>query len=245
VKGYVEVVTGVQGGGKSLTVIERAYDHVKKGGYFATTIEVFPEEWRKELYQDGYIFEPSRLIQLEGGVRDFETQLLQGTDEMQVMVALDEIHLSHHARDWQDTSRAQRDLVTLIRKLNIILEFITQDMSNMDKQFRKMCVRRTHCINLSGQKWLGIIPTPPVCFRIQHLLSDGHSIHSNKEMYVLPKKYFKLYNTKQLMGEQAQKFGALKRVEGKALERVAGKGPISAPWLELAAAASVAISIAT
>lgn len=245
-KGSVEFVTGALGSGKTLLVVsELLYNHVKAGGYAFHNIEVFHDEWAKKLLDDGLVFDPSRLVNLTGSAREFDTQIAQGTDDHQVMVVIDEVHLSHNSRDWADTDRAQLDLVTLVRKLNIRLVFITQDMTNVDKQFRKMAVYRWHCVNLAAIRLMGVIPLPlPLCLRIRHFMSNGNTIHTEREVIPLPRWAFKLYNTKALIGEAAARFSNLRKVEGGPLQRAQGALNSSAHrWLEVGIAAGVAFII--
>ena len=242
--GSVEFVTGIQGGGKSLLCIERAYYHALKGGWVFTNIELHPEAWRERMAHDGVIFDPQRVQMLKGDTREFDKQIGRGTADCPVMGVIDEAHLSHHARDFKDTTRAQLDLVSLARKLDIFLIFCTQDFSNVDKQFRKMAANLWHCRNLRQLKLLGVIPFPiPLMIRVCHPMLTGKIGPGSGEPVFNRKWVHALYNSDALLGASAKSFEALPRLEATALARVQSSSTLTRGLLLSERLAAVVVSL--
>jgi hypothetical protein len=221
--GAIELITGTLGGGKTLVAVERIYEHLERGGYVFTNIELYPEEITRRMAERGYVFDPSRLTFLKPeDMEKFHEHVARGTKNSQVMVAIDEAHLSHHARDYLNTDTSLVDFNTLVRKLDILLLYITQDPSNLDKQFRKMVGTLWVCRNMRHYKILGVLPFPiPIFFRVQFDTTRGQKpVKVSSDISYRKSWACGMYNSDALLGSTAQRIGQLRQVEAKPLARI-------------------------
>lgn len=226
--GYIEIVSGTLGGGKSMYAVEEGYKHLKKGGFWYTNIEVHPEMVAEQMRFEGLIFDPQRLVRLDGKtIRGFIDQIKRGTSKSPVMVTLDEAHLEWNARDYQSTRKNEGDrdmlnFITMVRKLDIILYFITQSAEDIDKQLRKKAAYMTLCRNFKGFRFLNMIPCPiPIMSRTRWDISVGNSkpIRLWGNFFFRQKWVSEMYNSDALLGACADRFEALQTVEGEPLKR--------------------------
>lgn len=226
--GKVEIVSGTLGGGKSLYAVETLYGHLQKGGYVYTNIEINVDAVADRLLKSGYVFDPKRLVKLSSvSLRGFHTEIARGIGSMCVMVVLDEAHLEWNARDYQkarkdETTKEMLNFVTLVRKLDIHLVFITQDSADIDKQIRKKVSTLVFCRNLKKLRIGGLIPCPiPIMVRVFYDVSVGNAkpIMLYQDIFMSRKWVYPLYNSDALLGESAALFESLPQVEGGALNR--------------------------
>ena len=256
-QGKLECVTGDLGSAKSSYGVERGYEHIARGGYFMTNIEVFPDDnyphpsakldnFKKRLAEEGLEFDPSRLIRLQGdSMADFHRQLMRGNEDMTVLVVIDESQLDLHTKD---RSRGQKgdeakdelyNFVAMCRKLDIELLFIAHDANEIDVNIRRKISVETTCRNLKDQRILGGLPFPlPFYFRVRFKLYQGKVHHKIDSDYFLRSPAWGLFNSKALLGAKAQVFANMAVARATRLKRI--KRPAGFGWAEAAAAAIAA-----
>lgn len=255
--GWIEIVAGTLGGGKTMHGVERAFDHLLKGCYVFGNVAFKPDRIAAEMASRGYEFDAPRLSQLNGkSLDDFHTQIARGTNDSQVMVLIDEAHLEWNSRDYQTTksdpkARAMLNFITFVRKLDIILVFITQSPEDIDKQLRKKASLLTMCRNFKNFRLGGVFPLPiPLMSRVTYDISIGNKKPEriNFEIFQRPKWVCELYDSDALTGKAQDTFGGLRTVKARPLNRIARVSKPSpktnyATVAGLAAAASCASSL--
>jgi len=253
--GKVEAITGDLGGGKSALGVERLYEHIARGGWGFTNIEVFPDSsyphpdakkdnFKDRLASEGLEFVPERLVRLEGNTMSgFHRQLKRGSEEMSVMCVIDESQLDLHTKD---RSRGQGDeekdelynFIAMCRKLDIICVFIAHDANEIDVNVRRKITVETTCRNLKEQTILGGLPFPlPLYFRVSFKLYQGKVHHKIASDWYLKSPAWGLYNSKALLGAKAQVFASMAVARAGRLKRL--KRPEGFGWAEAIAAAIV------
>lgn len=242
-EGKVEVITGELGGGKTAFAVELAFDHLLSGGTVYTNIEMFPEVVAKRMAEQGVVFDPERLIFLTGDtMRDFHSQIARGTEGWVVMVMIDEAHLDNNARDWATQSREFLNFITLCRKLDIYLCFITQDANDLDKQIRRRVTVETNCRNMKQEKLFGVIDFPlPLYVRVRFKVNSGRITRKLDHDWKFRCSAWGMYNSKALLGAHAKKFSEMGVVKTGRLQRVAVERP--GLTASLAAAAIIVLCV--
>ena len=228
--GAIEIITGTLGGGKTLFAVERIYWHIRAGGWVYTNIEVHPEEFAKRLAAEGLEFDPARLVILTGDPREFHKQISRGTKDSVVMLVIDEAGLSFNSRDWAKTDKANLTFNTLVRKLDILLLYVSQEINDVDKQFRKKAGKLWVCRNFRHYHLMGVIPMPiPMMFRVCFDNSTGSSkprkLHS--EITIRRSWACGLYNTDAILGQDQGEMGKMKTVTATPLRRIEKIQPVS------------------
>lgn len=243
--GCIEIISGTLGGGKTLFAVERGVNHLSLGGYWATNIELHVDKIRDYLAHKGLEFDQDRLILLQGDLSSFHEQIPRGSASMLVMVTIDEAHLTFNARDFAKVNRDLLNFNTLVRKLDIHLDYITQHPDNLDKQMRRMSATTWMCRNLSHYKIWGIFPCPfPLKFRVpvDTTRGSGKGVTGSPEITFFSSWAYPLYNSKALLGDAAEKIGKIRQVHGAALKRITKPKTVSpSPWPLLAAASCAAL----
>ena len=162
--GFVELITGTLGGGKTLFAVQRMFEHVARGGHVWSNIQTpnprFPDSWARHLAErHGRKFDPARLVTMTGEqTLAFQKHVPRGTKERAVMVVIDEAGLEFNAKDHAKMSIEQLALNTYARKLELQVLYITQQSADMYKQFRGKCRCEWQCRNLFNQRFMGVIP---------------------------------------------------------------------------------------
>jgi len=102
-------------------------------------------------------------------IKGFQDQITRGSDGWVVMVLIDEAHMENNARDHAKQDREFINFLTLCRKLDIYLCFITQDGNTVDKQIRRYVSIETNCRNMKDEKLFGAIEFPiPMYVRVRY-----------------------------------------------------------------------------
>lgn len=221
--GWIEIVSGTLGGGKSMFAVQRIYEHLKSGGWVFTNIEIYYDMVKAQMLEDGLIFQPERLVKLVGNEETFHTQVSRGTADSAVMVVIDEAGLSHNAVDHAKLDRGLLTFNTLARKLDIILIYISQDPTDVVKQFRKKARFIWICRNLSHFRLLGVIPMGvPMMFRVcfDNTRGGGKPMHVRTDIGFRRPWLCKLYNSDALLGKGSDEIAKIATVRGTPLERV-------------------------
>lgn len=227
--GSIEIVTGTLGGGKTLLAVERAYYHLRRGGHVFSNIEIHPERIAERLALEGFQFEPDRLVQLSTeSLRGFEEQIKRGTKDCPVMVVLDEAHLEWNSRDYaqsrkEDSVKRMLDFNTLARKLDIDLVYVTQSMTDIDKQLRSKAAKLVVCRNMKQLRIMGLIPLPlPFYSRVYFDISVGNPKpqKTDFDIFLLPRWVCSLYNSDALLGKSAKAFEGMEIASSTPLKRI-------------------------
>lgn len=227
--GWIEIVSGTLGGGKTMAVAEKLYDWLKRGAYVFTNIEMHKDKIAEQMYRDGYVFEPERLTLLDGRtIKGFISQIKRGDQSCPVVVAIDEAHLEWNARDYQQMksdsqSKDMLNFITMVRKLDIVLYFITQSPEDIDKQLRKKAAYLTMCRNFRGFKIWNLVPFPfPIMTRVRFDISVGNPrpVRLEGHFFFRPKWVCDLYNSDALLGVEASKYSNMETAHASPLRRV-------------------------
>lgn len=219
--GFIELVTGTLGGGKSALAVERLYEHLRKGGYAFTNIEVYPDKIAERLASEGYVFDSTRLVVLQGNARDYPKQVSRGSADSLVMLVIDEAGLDINARDYAKTDKTFIAFNTMARKLDIHLVYISQDANDIDKQVRRKAEIVWVCRNMKKVKIWGMIPFPlPFYFRVRFDNTRGAKPQKLDSDIIMKPTSWGLYNSDAMVGEVAAQWSGMKQLVGKPLERI-------------------------
>jgi len=230
--GSCTAITGTLGSGKTAKGVEIAVDRMQKGWWCCSNVEFLRDELKQRFAEDGLLFEDERLIDLGVEVKDYYLRIPRGNKDQQVLVIIDEAHLEHNARDWDKANKDLLTFVTLVRKLDVELIYITQVLTNVDKQIRAMVQFVWHCRNMKQLRILGVIPFPlPFYIRVPYTFVNGgqkpERIGAGEFIFRSPA--WGLYKTDALLGAAAQKFLLLKTVEATPLKRIPRKAVKARP----------------
>ena len=220
--GFIELVTGTLGGGKTAFAVERMFEHLCRGGWAFTNIEVYPDKIAERMAARGLKFAPERLVMLQGDARTFHQQVKRGTAEMCVMLVIDEAGLEMNARDYRETDKTQLAFNTMARKLDIHLVYISQDATDVDKMVRKKSDTVWICRNMKKLKIWGFIPCPlPFYFRVRFDNTRGNRpVKMDSEVTLRPFSWG-LYNSDAMVGAVSQQFRGMDVAQATPLERIA------------------------
>lgn len=240
--GRIELVEGNRGSGKTEFLTELGYFHMRAGGYWFPNIEVNVEAIRLRMEEEGYIFEPSRLIPLPANCDNWHTKIARGTPNNLVMITIDEAQFKYDAFEGK-VAKDDRGIFALARKLDILLIFATQRASKLSKVLRDDFDFMWKCKNLKQWKILGIFPFPfNIRFRIgSHMINGVPEVVTRYPVFGR-QWVWKLYNSDALLGDMAQRLGGLQILEAKELTRIKTKTePID--WAPTLAALCASLSI--
>lgn len=220
--GEIQIITGTLGGGKTLHAVEKAVNHLRRGGHVYTNIEIIPKAVETWLAVQGLKFEPDRLHLIpNAGIKSFHENLERGQPDMRVYVIIDEAGLEFNSRDWKDLNRDLLNFNVLVRKFDIYLIYIAQKPEMLDKQFRGLCQTQIDCRNLKHYKIFGAFSLPiPLMFRVHYSLVWGKRQHVRSEPIITPKWVYPLYNSDALLGDSASKFAKMQHATRSPLQRI-------------------------
>lgn len=223
--GFVEIIEGAKGSGKTLMAVERAYELLERGGWVFTNIKMLHEKIGERMASRGYKFEPERCVVLEGEqVMDFGKYVARGTAEDLVMVVIDEAALEGmDCRDFKTLPRELDAINALARKLDIWLSYICQDRNMLPISFRRQTDELWSCSNLKQLKIWGFLPCPiPLLFRSHYDMRKKHQkpMYLGADVLWRPSWAFGLYDSDALLGEFAQRIGAMRQVARSPLVRI-------------------------
>jgi len=220
-EGSLEFFCGALRSGKTSFAFERGLEHMLVGGTVVTNIEPYREVIRTWMHEDhGLEFDDSRLIQVEDGT-DMWKSAVKGTDNLATMLLVDEAHVEHNARDYQKTVAEQLMFNTMVGKLGVKVVYITQDLNNVDKQFRRMAQRITYCRNLKQFKLFGFLPFPFNLFvRVPYVCGPGvQPMKQSPEVTFRPLSWG-MFNSHALVGRAERTFADLAVANTKPLRRI-------------------------
>lgn len=241
-EGKLEFYCGALGSGKTSFAFERGLLHLVKGGTVATNIQCHREkiaDWMQD--EHGLEFDNSRLITIEDCNEVWKSAVV-GTDELETMLIIDEAHVEHNARAWDKTAAEQILFNTMARKLKVHVIYITQDINNCDKQFRRMAQMIWYCRNAAQYRFLGVFKCPfNLFFRVPYVCGPGVAPQAQSPEITLRPMSWGMFNSHSLVGRAQQTFSILKTAEMSPLKRIPRR-PKPFPWepaVVCAAAASV------
>lgn len=152
----INLVTGKIGGGKTLYVVSQALEHVSKGGMIFSNIKFKFQD------SDKYCRKVhSRFISPEQFVfHDFEKQpefyeskdFRRGTDGLNTLVIVDESQIYYPAsRPGDPRYKSILDFLTISRRFNVDVNFITQDPTTFYSGFRNQAQFNIFCTDMRQQ----------------------------------------------------------------------------------------------
>lgn len=220
VEGKLEFYCGALGSGKTAFAWERAMIHLRLGGTVVTNVQFYREKLRDWMRRENHLrMEDDRLIYVEDGAEIWR-HAQTGDDTLTTMMIVDEAHVEHNARDWSKTSREQLMFNTMARKLTIHLIYITQDINNVDKQFRGMANCIWYCRNMATWR-VGPFQWPfNVFVRVPYLCAPGVPPRRMSPEITFAPMSFGYYKSKALVGRAQEAFASLKAANTKPLERI-------------------------
>lgn len=242
-EGALWFFVGALGSGKTSFAFELALEHLLKGGTVVTNIRFYADviaAWMRT--EHGLVFDPARLIYAEDGAEIWKSAVV-GTADLPAMLLVDEAHVEHNARAWDKSTAEQVLFNTMARKLKIIVVYITQDINNVDKQFRRMAQRIVYCRNLAHFRIFGIIKCPFNLFiRVPYVCGPGvQPMKQSPEVTMRPLSWG-MFDSHSLVGRAQETFGMLKAAEASPLQRVQ-RPHRDGGWEGLVIAAAMVIGI--
>lgn len=238
-EGSLEFYCGGLGSGKTSFAFERGLERMLRGGTMVTNICPIRPAIREFFAEHGLLFDDSRLVEIEDGQDPWKAARM-GTDELPTMFVLDEAHVEHNARDWNKTSQAQLLFNTMARKLKVDVIYITQDINNVDKQFRRMAQVIWYCRNARQRKIWGLFRFPfNLFFRVPYVCGPGVPPQAQSPEICLRPMSWGMFKTDHLVGKAANTFSVLQAAEQSPLQRIPRpKKPVDNSGLVAAAAAA-------
>lgn len=221
--GFVELITGTLGGGKTLYSVERAFAHAAAGGYVYSNIPMVHDEWAKAMAaRHGRVFDRSRInVLTTEQTMEFHLHVPRGTHARAVMVIIDEAGLEFNARDWAKTSKEILAFNTYARKLDIQLLYVSQQSGDVDKQFRGKCRCEWQCRNLFNTRLFGVIQLRiPLLSRVCYDTTKGKREYLCHDVVTSPRWVWPLYDSDALTGRGKALIGDIQQVSGDELPRV-------------------------
>lgn len=220
-EGKLEFYCGSLGSGKTSFAFERALEHLIRGGTVVTNIEFYPDKIAEWMHREhGLKFDPARLIRIEDG-SDVWKHAVTGNDQLETMLLIDEAHVEHNSRAWDKTTSEQVLFNTMARKLKIHVIYITQDINNVDKQFRRMAQMMWYCRNAKHLKLFGLLAFPfNLFFRVPYLCGPGVPPKAMQPEITMRPMSWGLFNSHALVGRALDTFSVLAAAKTSPLERL-------------------------
>lgn len=195
----IQLLTGKIGAGKTLHGMEFIYDALCQGRTVATNIEVnFKPLQLLALKDRGVLIQEEQLIFLDlNNNLDWHEVVPWGVAGYPVLVVLDEIHLFFNSRDYAQTDKNHRGMLSFLsqsRKACVDVLFIAQVATQVEKQFRAQAQYEIE-IKDFGNFYLPLVGRVPLRQNIlvTRDLDSGSVMRKQKRDY--PKRMFGTYNT--------------------------------------------------
>lgn len=241
-EGKLEFYCGALGSGKTSFAFERGLLHLLKGGTVVTNIHAHRERIADWMQDDhGLQFDPERLVTIDDGADVWKSAVV-GNDELETMLIIDEAHVEHNARDWNKTAAEQVLFNTMARKLKVHLIYITQDINNVDKQFRRMAQMIWYCRNAKQYRFLGLFKLPFNLFvRVPYVCGPGVPPQAQSPEVTLRPLSWGMFDSHSLVGRAQSTFSVLQAAKVSPLAKIKRR-PKPLPW-ELLTTAAAAGSI--
>lgn len=244
-EGALEFYCGALGSGKTSFAFERGLLHLVKGGTVVTNIACHREkiaDWMQD--EHGLQFDPERLVTIQDSGEVWKEARV-GSDALQTMLIIDEAHVEHNARAWDKTAAEQILFNTMARKLKVHLIYITQDINNVDKQFRRMAQMIWYCRNAKHYKFLGLFSLPFNMFvRVPYVCGPGVQPQPQSPEVTLRPISWGMFDSHNLVGRAQETFSILKAAKDSPLAKIK-KRPKPFPWEVVITATSAATILLT
>lgn len=134
----VELFAGKLGGGKTYHAVQRAYDHFKRGGIVYTNIALHWENIARYAADEGIELDPAQYVPLTNDqIKVFPRHIQAGSDDVPVLVIVDEAHLYFDSRNWKTNGEEVQVFVTQTRKVSVNIIFIAQSHTSIDNRMRE------------------------------------------------------------------------------------------------------------
>ena len=208
----IRIVTGKLGAGKTLYCTMLVFDMLCEGKIVFTNIDiVWPEMKRLAWVKRRVILDDRQLIRHDcGALPDWHEHVPFGTEAGNVEVFLDEIHLWYNAREWQKTGTQHKVLLSFLtqsRKARVNITFISQEITNVEKQFRSMAEWEEKIIP-STHMPLGIVKQLPIKFFFVLYRDAENGVTVKRSMRMYDRKFFKAYRSYQFLDTDMQELAA-------------------------------------
>ncbi len=238
----IRIVTGKLGAGKTLYSTMLICDMFCEGKIVFTNIDIQWEEMKALAYARKRVILDDRQF-ISHDLRKFPNwheHVPFGVELGCVEVFLDEIHLFFNSRDWQATAAMHKMLLSFLsqsRKARVNVTFITQEITNVEKQFRVLAEWEEKIIPSSHMP-LGVVKSLPFkfFFVVYKDIENGNTVNKSWRRY--DKRYFKAYKSFQFLdsdmhelSENAVRMAPIKLRKGGYLRWLLapGKMPTFAP----------------
>lgn len=214
-------------------------EHLAKGGTIVTNIECMYDRIRKVIAQRSKVWiEPDQLRVFDPEVTpDWEAEIPWGNREGDVLVVIDEAHLFYNSRDWAETAKNHKRLLEFLtqsRKAGVDVLWITQEGSNVDKQFRTLAEWELAIVNIKHLPlgWLGMLPFSAYC--VKHISARGNYLV--KKEWQLYSRWLKgCYKTDSMLSSRMRDMAAqVERLGFKKLVKVSFRQSFGLYWWDVA-----------
>lgn len=221
----IEIIEGRGvGAGKSYYVVTRVIKHLIAGGtvYYSDTLELIPEAIERLVrIRYGVILESGQMVAVprEEMARIHEVTP-PGTDEMPVLIIMDEAQRYLNARDHAD--KGKRPLFEWCcesRHDSNDLIFISQNALNIDNQIRRLVTYVTRVRNMTGFKIAGV--RWPFRQFLVHVFDGDGKTSMEKKFIPHDKGIFGCYKTKSMKGSHKRLLG--EPIPKRQLQKVKGR----------------------
>lgn len=221
----IKVITGKLGAGKTLFAVTEIYDLLCKGRTVATNIALnWPELCALAKRHRGRVLDRRQWLELDPGKNpDWQHVIPWGVQGLPVAVYLDEIHLFFNARDWAETAKLHRGLLSFLtqsRKACVDVTFIAQEISTIEKQFRVLAEWEYYAVSTDHMP-LGPLGKLPFKAFIVAVRDANHGYLVKRIWKSYDKRFFRLYGSFTFLDAEMNGLAAVAvRVEPFKLERV-------------------------
>jgi len=196
------------GAGKSYTLTTIAVAHLLNGGTVVTTdsfgllwdnIKAFARDTHGIELEEGQL-----IIHPDKSAKSLHEVVPQGTEELPVLLILDEAHSEFNARDWSDVRKRAFFLwLTQSRHDDVDVIFSSQSIYNVDKQVQRLVTKVFSVRNMAFVKLFGVFAVRPNYFRLWEFGPDGKTCIARQWVKKNPEIY-KCYVSKQCRGKHRE-----------------------------------------
>lgn len=222
----ITLVDGVVGGGKTYWAVREAGRQIAAGGTVYSNVEfVFAglKRWVAKKFGVAIHRDQVRALPACERVADWWQVIDWGTTECPVLVILDEAHLFWNSRDWAKTGKEQVEMLSFLtqsRKAGVDVIIISQDIGNIDKQFRVLAQIQVKARNLQQNKVpvLGLPLRGVFIYEARELKTGGLL---GREWHFRDRGIFACYRTTAFLDSQMQDMARERRT------RIVGRRKLS------------------
>ena len=228
----IQIVTGKLGAGKTLYCVCDMFDDLCNGLTIATNVQInWTEMCNLARKEKRLILEDDQYIPLNPEQNKNWHELIPfGVSGAPLKVYLDEIHLFFNARDFQETHKNNRSLLSFLtqsRKAGVDVTFIAQELTTIEKQFRVLAEWELY-VQSSDHIKFGPLGHSPVRF-FQVIKRDPvQGSVQGRSCRTYSKRHFKLYESFSFLDEEMNNLNDTKdKIQPKKLKKI----PLTTHWL--------------